>query len=68
MQEPATPPRFADLPDLCTPEEARQFLQVGRNTMYELLKSGAILSLKFGKLIRVPKTALLPNGNGHAPQ
>jgi excisionase family DNA binding protein len=53
------PPRYEDLPDLCTPEEGRAFLQIGRNTMYDLLKSGAIRSHKYGHLIRIPKAALL---------
>jgi excisionase family DNA binding protein len=56
------PPKFEDLPDLCTPDQGRAFLQVGRTTMYELLKSGAIPSLKFGNTVRIPKTVLL---NGH---
>jgi excisionase family DNA binding protein len=55
----ARPPRYDDLPDLCTPDDARAFLQVGRNTMYGLLKSGAIESITFGRLIRIPKNALL---------
>lgn len=59
----ASPPRYDDLPDLCTPDDARQFLQVGKNTIYELIKSGAIRSVKFGRLIRIPKSALL-EGNG----
>jgi excisionase family DNA binding protein len=56
--------RYDDLPDLVTPEEARAFLRVGRNMMYDLIKSGALPSVRFGKLIRLPKAALLPNGNG----
>ena len=62
MRDPATPPRWDDLPDLVTPEDARAFLQVGRNTIYELIKSGALPSRKFGKLIRIPKSALLEQG------
>ena len=57
--EPVIPPRFDDLPDLLTPEQARAFLQIGRNTIYELVKSGAIRSVHFGRLIRIPKSALL---------
>jgi len=53
-------PRFADLPEMATPEDGAAFLQVSKNTMYELLKSGAIRSIKFGpRLIRIPKAALL---------
>jgi excisionase family DNA binding protein len=58
------PPRFEDLPDLMTPEQLQAFLQIGRSSTYELLKSGAIHSLKFGKLIRIPKASLLENANG----
>ena len=60
----ATPPRFDDLPDLCTPEQARAFLQVGRNKIYELLKTGDIESVHYGRLIRISKVALLHGRNG----
>ena len=56
---PATVPRFEDLPDLCTPAEARAFLRVSRNGIYSLIATKAIPSLKFGNLIRIPKVALL---------
>jgi excisionase family DNA binding protein len=53
---------------LCSPEDARAFLQVSRNTFYDLVKSGAIPSIKYGRLIRIPKTALMPGGsNGSEP-
>lgn len=54
-----TPPRYDDLPDLLTPGDARAFLQVSRNTIYELLRTQAIRSVRFGRLIRIPKSALL---------
>jgi excisionase family DNA binding protein len=54
-----TPPRYDDLPDLLTPDDARAFLQVSRNQIYHLLKTEAVPSLRFGKLIRIPKSALL---------
>ena len=57
--DPATPPRYEDLPDMCSPDDARRFLQVSRNTIYELLKTGAIGSKRFGKLIRIPKAELI---------
>ena len=50
---------------MCTVEDVQLFLQLGRNTVYELVKAGEIPSKKFGKHIRIPKTALLGNGNGH---
>jgi excisionase family DNA binding protein len=54
--------RLDDLPELLTPEEAATVLRVSRNGMYELLKTGTIPSLKFGRLIRIKKTVLLEGG------
>lgn len=54
--------RIDDLPELVTPEEARAVLRVSRNSMYELLKTGAVPSLKFGRLIRIRKSVLLEGG------
>jgi excisionase family DNA binding protein len=55
----AKPPRFEDLPEMVTVEEMGAFLRLSRNAAYELVKSGAIRSAKFGRLIRIPKQALL---------
>jgi excisionase family DNA binding protein len=57
-RESITPPRYDDLPELVTVEEMGAYLRISRNVAYELVKSGAIHSLKFGRLIRIPKTAL----------
>lgn len=59
-----TPPRYEDLPDLVTPDDAQAFLQVSRNQVYHLLKTQAIRSIKFGKLYRIPKAALLEGVGG----
>jgi excisionase family DNA binding protein len=56
-----TPTRYDDLPDLCTVRQAQAFLQASRTSTYNLIKTGAIPSKRFGNLIRVPKTALLDN-------
>jgi excisionase family DNA binding protein len=53
------PPRYDDLPDLVTPEDAEAFLQCSRNQVYALLKTQKIRSLRFGRLIRIPKAALM---------
>ena len=63
-REPVTPPRYEDLPDMVTVETAQAFLQVGRNCVYELIKRGDLAHVKFGKLIRIPKQALIGE-NGH---
>jgi excisionase family DNA binding protein len=51
--------RFDDLPEMVTVEEAGEFLRLSRNTTYELVKIGAIRHVKYGRLIRIPKAALL---------
>lgn len=53
-------PSFDSLPDWLSPEEARQFLGIGRATVYELIRSHQLPSRKFGRQIRVPKAALAP--------
>lgn len=58
--DPVTPPlRFEDLPELVTVEEMGAYLRISRNAAYELVKTGALRSIKYGRLIRVPKAALL---------
>jgi excisionase family DNA binding protein len=52
---------FDQLPEYLTPEELRHFLGIGRGTCYELLRRGDIPSVRVGRLIRVPKTALRNN-------
>ena len=54
-----TPPRFDDLPELVTVEEMAAYLRISRNSAYELIKGGVIRSVKYGRLIRIPKQALL---------
>ena len=48
-----------DLPELVTPDEARAVLRISRNCMYELIKGNKIAHIKFGRLIRIRKSALL---------
>lgn len=43
---------------LLTVEAAAQRLSIGRTTMYALLRSGAIESVRIGRLRRVPSSAL----------
>jgi excisionase family DNA binding protein len=49
---------FDALPELLTPEECRVYLGTGRGTCFDLLRRGEIPSVRFGKLIRVPKMGL----------
>ena len=46
---------FDDLPDLLTVKELQEFLRLGRNRTYELLKSRAIPSIRLGQKLLVPR-------------
>lgn len=46
------------IPDILTPAEVAGVLKLGRTTTYELLRTGAINSVKIGRKIIVPKKFL----------
>jgi len=48
----------AAAPVLLRPEEAADALRVGRTTVFELIKSGDLRSIKIGHLRRIPVAAL----------
>ncbi|GAA3127469.1 MULTISPECIES: helix-turn-helix domain-containing protein [Nonomuraea] len=45
-------------PLLLRPEEAADYLGIGRTKVYELIRSGSLRSVRIGTLRRVPATAL----------
>ena len=47
-----------DLPLVMTPAEAAQALGIGRNSIYALLRSESLRSIRVGKLIKIPRAAL----------
>ena len=49
---------FDDLPLTLRMEDLMPILGIGRNTAYELVRSGQIRSVRIGRQIRVPKDAL----------
>ncbi len=49
---------FDDLPFTLRVEELMPILGIGRNTAYELVRSGQIRSIRIGKQIRIPKESL----------
>ena len=54
--------KYRDLHDLpMTPrvEDLMPILGIGRNTAYELIRSGQIRSVRIGRQIRIPRDALL---------
>ena len=44
---------FPNIPAVLTVEELAKYLHVGRNTAYNLVKSGEIPSIKIGRQIRI---------------
>ncbi len=53
------PPRLEDLPDVLRPEQAARLLRVSVNTLYALVRAGAIPGLRVGRGIRILKRSLL---------
>jgi excisionase family DNA binding protein len=49
-----------DLSDWVSPLEAARLLRCGKTTVYDLCARKQLPSEKFGRLVRIPKTALLP--------
>ena len=49
---------YDDLPLTLRVEELMPVLGIGRNTAYELVRSGHIRSVKVGRQLRVPKDAV----------
>ena len=59
---PMTKPRptsFEDLPLTLRVEDLMPILGIGRNTAYELVRSGQISSVRVGRQLRVPKDAVM---------
>lgn len=52
-----TTPR-ADWPELLTVDEAAAVLFVSRGLVYEMARTGALGSVKFGRLLRIPRTSI----------
>lgn len=46
------------LPLALTVEDLSQLLSIGRNTAYELVRSGKIRSIKVGRIYRIPQSAV----------
>lgn len=48
-----------NLPLVLSVPQLADILHIGRNAAYDLVKSGAIRSIRIGRTIRIPKSALL---------
>ena len=50
---------FDELPLTLRVEDLMPILGIGRNTAYELVRSGQIRSIRIGRQLRIPKEAVL---------
>ena len=50
---------FDSYPNVVSVEEIQQMLRIGKNAVYQLLKDGAIKSIKVGKRYVVPKKYII---------
>lgn len=50
---------FANYPDVVTPNDLRFMLNIGRNTAYNLIRSGQIEVIRIGKKILIPKISVI---------
>ncbi|WP_438498066.1 helix-turn-helix domain-containing protein [Paenibacillus sp. IHBB 3054] len=48
-----------NLPEICTPDEVADYLNVARSTVYAWCQSGDIPSIKLRKVRRIRKAALM---------
>lgn len=55
---------FDDLPLTLRVEDLMPILGIGRNTAYELVRSGKIRSIRIGRQLRIPKDALVAYFSG----
>ncbi len=46
------------LPQVYTPEQVAQMLQLSKNTVYDLISRGEIIAKKVGKVYRIPASSL----------
>ena len=49
---------FDDLPLVLRVDDLMPVLDIGRNTAYELIRSGQIRSIRVGRKLRIPKQAV----------
>ena len=50
---------FDNMPLTIRVEDLMPILGIGRNTAYELVRSGQIFSIKVGRQLRIPKQSLI---------
>lgn len=49
---------FVELPEFLSIEEFRAFVGIGRSCAYDLARRGEIPTVRFGRLLRIPREGL----------
>lgn len=52
------PLSWSDAPDVLTVDEAARVLRLGRNGMYEMIRTGVVPAIKLGSSYRIAKSTL----------
>ena len=55
---------LADLPEFLRVEEAAIWLDVSEGVVYELCRQGRLRGVRLGRLLRIPKAALIAMADG----
>ena len=50
---------FSEYPDVVTVYDLQKMLKIGRNSAYDILKSGLIKTIKVGKRYIIPKQSVI---------
>lgn len=50
--------RVERVPEVLTPEQAAQYLQINRETVYRSIREGKLVASKLGRTYRIPKPSL----------
>ncbi|MDP2182036.1 MAG: helix-turn-helix domain-containing protein [Actinomycetota bacterium] len=59
MTSSTAPRPLEEYPPLLTVHEASELMRIGVNLTYEMVRTGELPSRRFGRVIRIPRTALL---------
>lgn len=59
MTGPATPLSIHTAPDVLTVTEAAKLLRLGRNAMYEAVRTNQVPAVRIGKRLLIPKSTII---------
>lgn len=57
--ENSLPRKLNDYGDVLTVRQAQEILQIGRNTIYNLIQNKKLSHIRIGRCIRIPKAQLV---------